>query len=322
MRFFPPLLIFAVALLCGCGEKSSPPAPAKAPEPPKPQAATIGKLELVDLPDRVEPVIEVICVAFVPNRVYEMVTRQQQGLDAYLHPETDETADASAVVSAEDNEKITAQIKQLQKQYPARVTTEFYGDNGEPKNFTSRESLYQRYIPLFSAVKVSDLVNSLNAISAQMREDHETLKKLAEKPGEEGIQARADIRWLAALNEYFMNYQSVIDVYDTARRNQVMLSAQAAQAQAQMASPEKTWERLQAELSPDIEIELYKTALETAYTEDDGSFQVPGHGKLIVRAMMDGYSLFFIEDGPGADHIQFTGRQEIIVDPVSAEAAQ
>jgi len=308
-----PLIICALTLLTGCGKEESAPAPTPKPESTAPQKATTGKVSIVGM--EAEPVIEVISVGFIPNRVYEMVTRQQQALDAYLNPKSEEDSGSSKLVSQQDFDRLTAQIDSLKQKFPDRVTTPLFGEGSELTDFTSRESLSQRYKTLVDALSVDTLISGINEISEKMRADHKLLTDLVAKGGEGSNQAKADINWLAAFSQYMQGYQSVVAQFDEARRKEGLRQAQEAHAKQQMASPKETWKQVQGDVANQIELELYKAAADTAYADEDGNFQVTGHGKLIIRAIHEGYSVFLVHDGPGGDYIEIDDIQNIFIEP-------
>lgn len=314
MKFHAPLLLLICLVFIGCGEEPAP-APPPAPEPAKPTAMTKGHVELVGLPDRVEPVVEIISVGFVPNRVYEMITRQQQALDAVLKPKSKEASEATQIMSNQDRDRFNARLDAIKANYPDRVTTNIYNDEGKAEPYISRESLYQRYKPLVESISVENFAESINDISAKMKADYELLQKLAEKPGEEGAQAKADINFLAKFSEYMQGYQNLVSQYDEARRKELVRQAQETQATQKLGTPEQQLERIQAQSAATLEIEVYKNADGSAYVEENGDFNTEGHGKLIIRVIMDGYSLFFVQDGPGDDYIEFTNLKKYFVEP-------
>ncbi|WP_309399647.1 hypothetical protein [Cerasicoccus maritimus] len=324
MRFTITLLMIFAFLAVGCGKQepaAQTSAKVSAADSSKlhastdaPQAVTTGAVRLQGMPGNIEPVVEVISIDPIPNKIVELITNQQNLLQAYLTPPKTSMKQPSDIVSAEDYQKITEQINALRQQYPAPVESEFYNDSGEPEMFTSRESLHKRYIPLFRAISVETMVPSINDISNQMRMDHATLEKLADQPGNEGLQARADINWLASLSRNFQQYQSVTRAYDLARRKQATLNTQTT-GQTTFQSPIMAWKYFQQQTAPNIELEIGRTAAHTIYAEDDGSFEVEGHGKMIVRATLDGNSVFFIQDGPGAEHLKFSNLEQTTVDP-------
>lgn len=314
MKFCLPLLACVTLILLGCG-KEPPPAPSAPPPPPAPKKITTGKVELLDAPEGVEPLVEVISVGFIPNRVFEMVTRQQQALDAWLNPQSSTQTGAGNIMSQQDADRVTASINALQSKVPERTTSNVYNDAGEPQPYVSRESLRERYSSLVARLNVANFAETLNEISQKMRDDHELLQKLAAQPGPEGAQAQADINWLAAFSQYMQQYQGLVAQYDEARRKEVLRQNQEIEAMQKMATPEEEFKRVQAEVASTIQVELYKNSDGASYAKEDGSFQVEGHGKLVVRTILDGYSLFFVQDGPGGEHIEFTDLKNSFLDP-------
>lgn len=324
MKIALPLLLLASLMFAACGEKPAPPPAAKKPAAPAAQKLTSGNVAIVGMGDRVEPVLEVIIVGSVPNKVYEMITKQQTALDAMINPKQTETAPASQIMSPADHERITKGIEALQREFPEQTTMHIFGESallGETIPYVSRESLHQKYQQMFNRLRIENLIDGLNAIVAKMKEDHATLVELSKQDGEGGRQATADIKFMSVLSTHLQEYQNVVDHYDEARRKELLRQNQEQNAIAQMATPEETWTRTQNEVSYPIQQELYKSATGTAYAEQDGSFKAPGHGKIIVRAIMNGESVFFVHEGPGDDFIDVTDLRSQVIEPGAEGAA-
>lgn len=306
-RFTLFILIAVTALIgAGCGEE---PASASGPElpagPPEPKVVTTGRV-VIALPGYEDAVPEIICLPELTAAMQTLIKRQQADLSAFLFPpEPEEATVDDGVVSAEDREKLEEKIAALRETFPAPVVSQFNAF-GEGRKYESRHSLRARYEPLVAAVNVEDFEVSLNAISTLMQDDYALLDELSKSKDErEANQARADINWLAALSEWLQGFKPIVKRYDSARRRQMKRLAEIEEAaQVTPPPPEQVWQKSQADLGPELEIELYKTATGSVYVDEGNRFEVGGSGALVARINVEGVSVFLAPDGPGGEHIR------------------
>ncbi|WOO42679.1 hypothetical protein [Rubellicoccus peritrichatus] len=296
-----------------CGKK-----PAPAPPPAPVEEVTIGASQTttgnVLLATKLRPdvtSIEILCVPEVSPETRELILEQHKALQAYLDAPEPDAGDALVTLSESDTKKLNSALEKAKEGFPEPFESTFRID-GKSRLAESRRSLYERYLPMVEAVKVDNLESSLNAIFALMKQDHETLQKLAEDgSSNNAVQAMADMNWLASFSDYMKGFQSVVRRYDSAMRRQVRkINRDAKKGIAGPKTPEEIWEEAQHELAPKIELEIYKTSLGSAYADEDGHFELAGHGLLVARAEMGSYSVFFVNDGPGGELVRFSDVKE------------
>ncbi len=283
-------VLSTLLLAVGCGEKPAPaPAPkVEAPAPaPEPVAVTVtrGTLEFAALVSPEPTDIEVIVLPEITPDLAKLLAEQQELYVAVKLPEFQpEAAEDNGItdmdlLSERDIKRLEGDLDEIKANFPKPMRSDFTV-GGVQQSFTSRESLYNRYTTLNDNMTLENMIESLNQMTEQMRADYGVLQQEAEF-GEttRGMQARADINWMAALSEYMEDYQRLVRRYDALRRRGVRRLEREVSNEVH---PADAFEDFQASNATALQVEVFKTAMGNAHAAPDKSFEVKGEGVLII----------------------------------------
>lgn len=279
------LLLFAA----GCAKEAPPPEPAAPPPPPEPVIKTLtsGTVDLSALPVDNIKLVEVIVIEESTPELDKLLGEQHQLFTAMIAPAEAEDATPTGgieLLSERDLTKLNEQIEKLKSEFPPPLVSS-YTVSGTSREFTSRDSLVQRYREPIDSITLANMVPVLNGITEKLRGDYETLQREEENYAESrrGYQAMADINWMAGFTDYMKDYGRVVRRYDSLRRRAMLRAARDAKRQGAAATPAGAFEQFQAEHAMNLQASLYKAALGTAFVNEDGTFEVEGSGEIFVR---------------------------------------
>jgi len=301
-RHIRPVLFAAAALVVfGCNSKKDEPEPTPAEAPAKPQPFTVGNVTVKDLPGAKRDAIEVLVLPEIPESLRTSIKNQQDALTAFLQPPQAEPEPAEQPeMSSQDATNLNWEIKELRDAFPPPRVSTFEVEQQE-RDFTSDIDLHEKYERFINALNASNFERGLQHILKTIKEDHAALQQRVEEKFSEknALQAQADINWLSDFSKYLQGFQKIVDSYNEKR----LTFAKANQPSPNEPPPEQVWREYQIEHAQQLEIDVYKHALDGEYLDENGEFVVEAVGKIVVRVELDGDSVFLLPAGPGGQYL-------------------
>lgn len=310
------VLMFLLAttwlLMSGCGpsEAPTPPAPEPAAAEAEPEPAVelpevsgrfvaegwpeidLSKVEIIALPN-IDPTTSALIdqQVTIAQRLHDKLTGAEVPApsdDAEAPPPPDQST-LDIVLDESDQRQLQAQLNEIKQGFPQVIQMGFSA-NGSGREYTSRQTLYNRYQQAVARVQVNNLESTLPSIVAMVKGDYETLQQLEQSDYRpEAEQAATDINWLAAFSEHLKDYDPLVRRRYALQKRALLLAQREAlreargttvTAEAQPTDPAVDWEQFRLHEGARLRLQLYQFSQNTAYLDDRGTFATQGSGPL------------------------------------------
>lgn len=306
MMFLRLFAVFFVCISClafvGCSD-----APSKAEvvaEPvveaaPEPVAKTTGVLHYDGLPPGSVAVAEVLIVEKLSDAGRERIERQRELLENKITGRAEQTSETSALadVSATDAAHLVGTFNQLSTEFPPVLIKDIDLGNNRLRKYQSDRELHKEYQYLFRSVQWDNFERGLKFIAEKIQADNQALVKQAdalESEDDRYQQIRVTLDWLESIRAQYNGYVKLATDYFEAKNRYIQ-----AQVAAQSASAEpQDWDAYAVAYANLLVMDTAGFLLGAAFAAEDGSFEVEGHGIVVVRAELAGTSAYFI---PGSE---------------------
>ncbi|CAA6677519.1 Unannotated [Lentimonas sp. CC4] len=277
-------------LFAACSD--TPSKPVAAPKPAaaaKSVAKTAGVLKLDGLPPESVSAAEVIIVSELSADARKRISRQRELFEYKITGQTEGGAAVSAIpdVAPADAVKLDAAMRALKGQFPAVLVMDVDLGNNRLRKFQSDSGLHQEYKYLFSSLKWDNLERGLKFISEKMETSNQEILAAGEKADDDGYrQAEANIAWLKSVRSYFAEYFALATDYHEAKDRYI---------DAQTVDQDPTdWDTYAAMYAHMLIMDTSEHILGSGFAAEDGSFEVKGHGIMIVRVELGVVSAYFL----------------------------
>ena len=294
------LSLFAVV---GCSDAPSEPKVVVDPpvaEVPEPVSKTSGVLRFDGLPPESISATEVLILSELSDEARQRLLRQRELFEYKITGRVEAVVGASVIaeVLPADGVTLEASIAQLLTQFPSvRVADVDMGKN-RLRKFQSDPALFKEYKYLFGSIKWDNLERGLTFVAEKIETDNQALVakgEAAEGPDDVGYQqALVTLDWLKSVQQHYNAYVVLAKDYVAAKNRYLQ-----AQAVAQSTPAEPTdWDAYVAWYANTLIMDTSEHLLGAAFAAEDGSFEVEGHGIVLVRVELGVVSAYFL---PGSE---------------------
>lgn len=298
------LRFFAVACVCvsclalvGCSDAPSKVevvAESSVEAAPESVAKSTGVLHYDGLPPGSVTVAEVLIVEKLSDAGRARLERQRELFEYKITGRVEQAAETSVLagVSAADATNLVERFNQLSAEFPPVLVQDVDVGNHRLKKYQSDRERHKAYQYLFGALQWDNFERGLKFIAEKFEEDERALVAQAnslEMEDDHYAQVRVTLDWLKSVQVYYNAYvQLATDTFEA--RNRYLQ----AQATAQSVAEPTDWNTYAAVYGSMLIIDTSEYLEGAAMVADDGSFEVEGHGLLIVRLELEGVSVYFL----------------------------
>lgn len=301
-------------LLSGCSDAPSSSAPAAKPavEPsaPEPKLKTTGVLHFDGLPPGSVSAAEVLVVSSLGDQARQRILRQRELFEYKItgRVEAVEEAGGIAEVMAADGARLEASMAQLPVQFPPVRVEDVDLGNNRLRKFQSDTALFKEYKYLFASIKWDNLERGLKFISEKIKADSQALvERSAGLEDTDYQQVSVTLEWLKSVQQHYNSYVVLAKDYFDAKNRYVR-----AQAAVQYTPTEPTdWEAYVAKYANALIIDTSAHLLGAAFAAEDGSFEVEGHGIVVVRVELGAVSAYFLPDWEKEQRVSVEDLQQL-----------
>lgn len=297
-----------LCLLAACSDTPSHSVPAAKPAAkpaaeaaePEPVLKTSGVLRFDGLPPESISAAEVLIVSSLSDEARQRLLRQRELFEYKITGRVEAVVGASAIadVLPADGVTLEAGIAQLPAKFPPVRVADVDLGNNRLRKFQSDPALFKEYKYLFGSIKWDNMERGLTFISEKIETDNKGLVAQSAKADDAGYQqASVTLKWLKSVQQHYNAYVVLAKDYFDARNR--YLQAQAV-AQSKPAEP-TDWDAYVAWYANTLIMDASEHLLGAAFAAEDGSFEVEGHGIVLVRVELGVVSAYFL---PGSEKEQ------------------
>ena len=269
----------------------------------KPVLRTSGILRFDGMPPKSTRAAEVLIVSTLSDVARGRLLRQRELFEQKITGHVEHPAEVSAIegLSPVDALQLEAAMSALGGQFPPIRVKDFDLGNNRLRKFQSDPELFKDYQYLFASINWDNLERGLTFIADKMKVDNKALIKESNEVDEEGYrQIGVTLDWLKSLQQYFNSYVELAQAYVDAKNR--LLQAQP--AAATMPAEPADWDAYVAKYANTLIMDTSEYLLGAAFTAEDGSFEVEGHGIVIVRVELGLASAYFLLDSDEEERVR------------------
>lgn len=310
-----PVSFALVSLFFFVACSDAPSEPVAAPKPvavevAKPVAKTAGVLKFDGLPPESISAAEVLIVSELSNDARERIERQRELFEYKItgRTEVEEAVSAIPDVAPADAVKLDAAMRVLKGQFPEVQVMDVDLGNNRLRKFQSDGELHKEYKYLFSSLKWDNLERGLKFIGEKVEANGREILAAGQKADDVGYrQAEANIVWLKSVQSYFAEYVTLAHDYNDAKNRYIQ-----AQAVEQPTPAEPTdWDTYAAMYAHMLIMDTSDHLLGSGFAAEDGSFEVKGHGTVIVRVELGVVSAYFLPSSGQEQRVRIENLQQL-----------
>jgi len=300
-------------LFTACSDQPSGPVAAPKPTAPgtevaKPVAKTAGVLTFDGLPPESISGAEVIVVSELSDDAMKRLLRQRELFEYKITGRTEGGPAVSALpeVAPADAVKLEAALRALRERFPEVLVMDVDLGNNRLRKYQSDGELYKEYQYLFSSLTWENLERGLKFISEKIEANGREIEVVGEEVEGDGYrQAEANMAWLRSLREHFNAYVSLGHDYFDAKNRYVQ-----SQAVGQAVTEPTDWDAYAAIYGNMLIMDTSEHILGSGFAAEDGSFEVEGHGTVIVRVELGVVSAYFLPGSDNEDRVRIDGLRQ------------
>ena len=275
------------------------PDPAEA-EAPEPVLKTSGVLHFDGLPPGSVSAAEVLIVSELSDAARVRIERQRELFEYKITGRVEAAAEMAALagVSAADSAHLVAALAELSGDFPPVFIKNIDLGNNRLRKYQSDVELFKEYQYLFRAIQWENLERGLKFIAEKVKADHAALVTRADAAEDEAYeQIGATLDWLESVQAHYGQYVDLGHEYVEAQKRYLRVQA----ALDAKPSEPTDWDAYVAKYANTLFVDTSEHLLGAAFAAEDGSFEVEGHGTLIVRVELGVVSVYFF---PGSEEEQ------------------
>ena len=299
-------------LLGGCSDAPSKQKAAVLPEVEvaKPVLRTSGILRFDGLPPESTRAAEVLIVSTLSDAARGRLLRQRELFEQKITGHVEHPAELSAIegLSPADALQLEAAMSALGGQFPPIRVEDVDLGNNRLRKFQSDPELFKEYQYLFASINWDNLERGLTFIADKMKVDNKALIKESNEVDEEGYrQIGVTLDWLKAVQQHYNSYVELAQAHVDAKNR--VLQAQAGSASTPVEPAD--WDAYVAMYANTLIMDVSEHLLGAAFTAEDGSFVVKGHGIVVVRVELGLGSVYFLLDSDGEQRVRVEELQQL-----------
>ena len=271
---------------------------------------TSGVLRFDGLPPESISAAEVLIVSSLSDEARQRLLRQRELFEYKITGRVEAVAVGSAVadVLPADGVKLEASIAQLPAKFPPVRVEDFDLGNNRLRKFQSDPALSKEYQHLFASIKWDNLERGLTFIAEKIETDNKGLVAQSAKADDAGYQqASVTLKWLKSVQQHYNAYVALAKDYFDAKNR--CLKAQAG-AQSTPAEP-TDWDAYVAMYGNTLIMDTSEHLQGAAFAAEDGSFEVEGHGVVIVRVELGVVSAYFLPDSEKEQRVRVENLKQL-----------
>jgi hypothetical protein len=309
------LLILPVAfvflfVLSACSDAPSEPVVVDRPEVKKPELSlkTTGVVHLDGLPPESVSAVEVLVVSELSEVARERLLRQRELFEYKITGRVEVTPGQSPIpgVSVADAVALNASLQALRAKFPPVRTDDVEMKDGRLRKFQSNWDLFEAYRHLFKSVRWDNMERGLTFISDKIDTDNRALIASSREADEAGFEeATTTLKWLKAVQQHFNAYVDLGHVYVDAQNRYRRTQATAAPAEP------TDWDTFIDRYAAMLIIDTASNLVGAAFVDEDGSFEVEGHGIVIVRVELGVVSAYFLPSLEQEQRVRIENLQQL-----------
>ncbi len=289
--------------------------------PPEPKAAvkrditvakavlkTSGILRFEGLPTERISATEILIVSALSDAARERLLRQRELFENKITGRVKKPAEVSGIegISPMDAMQLEASLAGLPEQFPPIRVEDVDLGNNRQQRYQSSSALFKEYQYLFASIKWNNIERGLAFIANKITADNQALVVGVNGLDDETFQqAEITLSWLKAVQQHYNSYVDLAQAYVDAKNRFLQ-----AQAVASTPAEPTDWDAYVAMYANALIMDTSEHLLGAAFTETDGSFEVEGHGIVIVRVELGLASVYFVLDSDKEERVHIEQLQQ------------